>query len=126
MARIFGLLATVLAMAAGLYIYSRQGQTLAASAPGGNPQGYANITGVKNDLIAIANAERGFNIQEGRYGSIDELNSGKYITIRGERDNYTYDVQTTSSGFRVTATRSGDGTPSQLWIDETMQVQSSN
>jgi hypothetical protein len=126
MARIFGLLATVLAMAAGLYIYSRQGQTLAASAPGGNLQGYANITGVKNDLIAIANAERGFNIQEGRYGSIDELNSGKYITIRGERENYTYDVQTTSSGFRVTATRSTPGSPSQLWIDETMQVQSSN
>jgi hypothetical protein len=126
MGRIFGLVAMVLAMAAGLYIYSKQGQTLAASAPGGNLQGYANITGVKNDLIAIANAERGFNIQQGRYGTLDELNSEKYITINGHRENYTYDVQTTDSGFRVTATRSTAGSPSQLWIDETMEIRTSN
>jgi hypothetical protein len=126
MGRVFGLVATVLAMAVGLYIYSKQGQNLAASAPGGNLQSYANITGVKNDLIAIANAERSFNTQEGRYGSLDELNSGKYITIKGERGNYTYDVQTTGSGFRVTATRSTPGGPSRLWIDETMEIQTSN
>ena len=122
MGRIFGLLACVAAMAAGLYIYSKQGASLAASAPGGDLKSYANLAGVKNDLIAIAKAERGFQINEGRYGSLDELNSGRYITIKGERDNYTYDVQAADSDFRVTATRSGPGSPALLWIDETMEI----
>jgi hypothetical protein len=80
--------------------------------------------GVKNDLISIANAERGYYATEQKYASLDELISGKYITIEKQRPPYTYEAETTSSGFRVTATRDGAGGPAQFWIDETMQVQS--
>ena len=86
----------------------------------------ATIAGVKNDLIGIANAERGYMASQGRYASLEELTSGNYITIRGERPPYFYDVQTTDDSFRVTATRTTKGAPAQLWITENMQVQASD
>ncbi len=126
MGRALGFLGIVIVMAVGIYLYSIQLKE--ASAPGGasTPTGTANIVGVKNDLISIANAERAYFATEQKYASLDELNEGKYITIERQRPPYTYEVATTSSGFRVTATRDGAGAPAQLWIDENMQVQSSN
>lgn len=126
MGRALGFLGIVIVMAVGIYLYSIQLKD--ASAPGGasTPTGTANIVGVKNDLISIANAERAYFATEQKYASLDELNEGKYITIERQRPPYTYEVATTSSGFRVTATRDGAGAPAQLWIDENMQVQSSN
>ena len=126
MGRALGFLGIVIVMAVGMYLYSVQLKQ--ASAPGGasTPTGTANIMGVKNDLISIANAERGYFATEQKYASLDDLIAAKYITIERQRPPYTYDVETTSSGFRVTATRDSAGAPAQLWIDETMQVQSSN
>jgi hypothetical protein len=122
----FGLLAMVIAMAIGMFVYSRQAQSVSGSAPNANPQTTVNVVGVKNDLIAIANAERAFNAEQGRYASLDELSSGKYISIRGGRDPYTYGVDITGSSFRVTADTSAPGAPPHLWVDETMVVQTSN
>jgi len=126
MGKAFGFLGTIIVMAVGMYIYSMQLKEATATGGAGTPTGTANIMGVKNDLISIANAERGYFATEQKYASIDELVSAKYITIERQRPPYTYDVETTSSGFRVTATRDSAGTPTQLWIDETMQVRSSN
>jgi hypothetical protein len=126
MGRAFGFIGTIIVMAAGMYIYSLQLKNVTAPGGGSTPTGTANVVGVKNDLISIANAERGYYATEQKYASLDELISGKYITIDRQRPPYTYDVETTSSGFRVTATRDSAGAPAQFWIDETMQVQSSN
>jgi hypothetical protein len=126
MLRVFGFLGTVITMAIGMYIYSLQVKTLAPRAGGGNPEEVATITGVKNDLIGIANAERGYLASEGKYGSLDDLTAGKYLTVKGEREPYIYNVEITSSSFRATATRTTKGAPAQLWITETMEVQSSN
>jgi hypothetical protein len=122
----FGLLAMVIAMAIGVFTYSRQAQSVSGSAPNANPETTVNVVGVKNDLIAIANAERAFNAEQGRYASLDELTSGKYISIRGGRDPYTYGVDISGSSFRVTADTSAPGAPPHFWVDETMVVQSSN
>ena len=122
MSRILGFVGLMMAMAVGLYIYSKQVETIAAPGGAATPEVAANIAGVKNDLISIANAERGYFASEGRYGSLDELVSGKYITIKGERPPYVYDVSTTSSGFQATATRTTPGAPAQLAIDESMQI----
>jgi len=122
----FGILATVITMAIGVYIYSLQVKTLTPDAGPSNAGEVALITGVKNDLIGIANAERGYLASQGKYGSLDELISGNYITIKGERPPYIYDVETNSSSFRATATRTTKGAPAQLWITETMQVQASD
>lgn len=126
MGRALGFVGTIVTMAIGMYIYSVQVKTLSPSTGGGNSEEVATIAGVKNDLISIANAERGYLASQGRYASLDELVSGSYITIQGERPPYVYDVETTSGSFRATATRTTKGAPAQLWITDTMQVQASD
>jgi hypothetical protein len=126
MLRVFGFLGTVVTMAIGMYIYSLQVRTLTPGAGSGNPEEVATITGVKNDLIGIANAERGYLASQGKYASLDELISGNYISIKSERPPYIYDVEINSGSFRATATRTTKGAPAQLWITESMQVQASD
>ncbi|MGA7629210.1 MAG: hypothetical protein WCB11_00505 [Terriglobales bacterium] len=124
--RVFGFVGTIVTMAIGMYIYSLQVKTLMPGTGSGNGEEVATITGVKNDLISIANAERGFMASQGKYASMGELISGNYITIKSERPPYVYDVETTAEGFRATATRTTKGAPAQLWITEGMQVQASD
>lgn len=124
--RIFGFLGAVVTVAIGMYIYSLQVKAIDPSAAGPTNSVEAPlIAGVKNDLIAIASAERGYLAQEGHYGSLDELIAKEYITIRAQRPPYSYAVEISNSNFRVTATRSTPGSPSQLWITDDMQVQAS-
>ena len=126
MLRVFGFLGTIVTMAIGVYIYSLQVKTLTPGAGSGNPEEVVTITGVKNDLIGIATAERGYLASQGKYASLDELISGNYVSIKGERPPYIYDVEVNSGGFRATATRTTKGAPAQLWITETMQVQAAD
>ena len=126
MGRALGFLGTIITMAIGMYIYSAQVKTLTPGGGSGNPEEIATITGVKNDLIGIANAERGYLASQGKYASLDELTSGNYLTMKSERPPYIYDVETSGSSFRATATRTTKGAPAQLWITETMEVQSTN
>jgi hypothetical protein len=126
MGRVLGFLGTIITMAIGMYIYSLQIKTLTPGAGSGNSEEVTTIVGVKNDLIGIANAERGYVASQGRYASFDELISGNYISIKSERPPYIYDVETASGTFRATATRTTKGAPAQLWITETMQVQASD
>lgn len=125
MARIFGFLALVIAMAVGLYLYARQSQAISESVPGGTLQSLPNLAGVKNDLIVIANAERAYMGQQSRYASLEELVAAQYSTIPRGRPPYSYSVEVSETGFRVIATRSGPGGPSELSINETMQISSS-
>jgi len=128
MSRLFGFLSVIIVMAIGMYIYSKQMQSSSAEAGATNPAGAINITGVKSDLISIASAERRYFATEGKYGSLDELISSHTITVARQRLPYSYSVETTPSGFRVVATRSGEnisGTPAQLSVDENMEFQTS-
>lgn len=126
MGRAFGFVGTIATLAIGMYIYSVQIKTLSPSTGGGNSEDVATIAGVKNDLIGIANAERGYLASQGKYASLDELISGNYLTIKSERPPYVYDVEITDSSFRAMATRTTKGAPAQLWITENMQVQASD
>ncbi len=126
MGRLIGFVGTVVTLAIGMYIYSLQVKTLTPGAGSGNSEDVVTITGVKNDLIGIANAERAYMATERKYASLDELKAGNYISIRAERPPYVYDVETTSSSFRATASRTTKGAPAQLWITETMEVQASD
>jgi hypothetical protein len=121
-----GLLATVISMAIGVYIYSLQVKTLTPDAGPSNVAEVATITGVKNDLIGIATAERGYLASQGKYASLDELMSGNYISIKGDRPPYIYDVEVSAASFRATATRTTKGAPAQLWITENMQIEASD
>ena len=128
MGRVFGFLSVVIVMAIGMYVYSRQAQSSSAAAGANSPKAAINITGVRSDLIGIATSERRYFASEGKYASLDELISANYITVSRQRPPYTYEVQTSSSGFRVVAIRSGDdtsGTPAKLSVDENMEFQTS-
>ncbi|MFY9909905.1 MAG: hypothetical protein WCF22_12550 [Candidatus Sulfotelmatobacter sp.] len=123
--RALGLIGTVVTLAVGMYIYSLQVKTLQPSSAGAPSEETATITGVKLDLIGIANAERGYMATQGKYASMDDLISGGYLTTRRERPPYIYDLTITPGGFSATATRTTKGSPAQMWVTETMEVQSS-
>jgi uncharacterized protein (UPF0333 family) len=128
MGRLFGFLGIVIALAVGMYVYSKQAQSSSAAAGANNPKAAINITAVKSDLISIATTERRYFASEGKYASLDELISANYLTVARQRPPYSYEIQTTSGGFRVVATRSGEdnsGTPAQLSVDENMEFQTS-
>jgi hypothetical protein len=127
MGRVFGFLSVVIVLGIGMYIYSRQAQSSSSVAGANNPKAAINITGVKSDLIGIASAERLYFAREGKYASLDELIASHAVTMR-QRPPYSYEIETSSSGFRVVATRSGDdgsGTPAQLSVDENLEFKSS-
>jgi hypothetical protein len=123
--RALGLIGTVVTLAVGMYFYSLQVRNLQPATSGAASDETALITGVKMDLIGIANAERGYMAAQGKYASMDDLISGGYLTIRHERPPYVYDLSVTSGGFSANATRTTRGSPTQMWITESMEVQSS-
>ncbi len=124
MGRLFSFLSVLIVLGAGMYIYSRQAQTSSAAAGANNPRAAIDITAVRTDLMSIAQAERGYFALEGKYASFDELISSRAMTVTRQRPPYSYEIETSSGGFRVVATRNGDdntGTPSQLTVDENLQ-----
>jgi hypothetical protein len=96
------------------------------SAGTGTPVQTIDVVGVKNDLIAIAQAERAYQAEHGSYTSLDELNSSGAMTMtKTSRDGYTYDVETSATGFRAIAHCPAATSPGCTnWaVDETMEVQ---
>jgi hypothetical protein len=68
------------------------------------PMQTIDVAGVKNDLLAIAQAERLHQAQHGAYASLDELNSSGAMSVtKTSRDGYTYEVQTSAVDFHVIA-----------------------
>lgn len=87
-----------------------------------------SLTGVRSDLLQIAQAERGNIALNSKCIALDELISSGTLTIsRKERDGYTYQVNCTGSDFEVVAEHpaaaqgSGIRYP-KLAIDGTMTI----
>jgi hypothetical protein len=87
------------------------------------------LTGVRADLLKIAQAEREYMALNGKCVSLDDLISARAMTMsRKERDGYAYQVNCAGSDFRVVAEHppalegSGIRFP-KLAIDATMQIQ---
>jgi hypothetical protein len=124
MGRVFSFVAMILVLAAGMYIYSRQVKALSPTAAN-NPKATVNLTGVRMDLSNIANAERRYMASEGKYGSLDDLISGQFISEVRQRGPYTYSVDVSGENFVVTATRGGNadpGLPETMSINQDMQA----
>jgi hypothetical protein len=88
-----------------------------------------SLTGVRSDLLQIAQSERGNIALNSKCLSLDELiSSGALAVSRNERDGYTYQVSCSGSDFQVIAEHpaalagSGIRYP-KLAIDGTMQIQ---
>src|SRR3990167_7472366 len=90
---VLSLLSLLLAVAIGLFIYRSYFTGSSDVTMGtGNIRAAADITGVQNDLNAMAQAERAFLALNGRYASLEELYSGGSLQTdpaRG-RQGYTY------------------------------------
>jgi hypothetical protein len=99
-----GLVSLLVTAAIGLGIYM---YTLKQAAPGPGMVVTQNIsvTGVKNDLVAIAQAERMYYTQNGSYADLPTLTSTGTMNIaRTSRDGYTYSAEPSGNSFTVTAT----------------------
>lgn len=71
---------------------------------GTTPSQTIDVAGVKNDLVGIAQAERAYQAEHGSYASMDLLvSSGALTMAKAARAGYTYEVQSSDSGFQVTA-----------------------
>src|SRR5579864_3999188 len=128
MGRLFSFIGLLVVVGAGMYIYAHQAETSSAATGTNNPKAAVNITGVRTDLMTIAQAERGYFALEGKYASLDELIASRSLSVSRQRAPYSYDIEIGGGGFRIVATRSGDdnsGSPAQISVDETMQFQTS-
>ena len=87
-----------------------------------------DVVGVKNDLLAIAQAERLYQAQHGTYGSLEDLTTSGAMTIaRKGRDGFTYEIEASGASFRVVARCPGTTSPgcTSYAVDQTMEVQAS-
>jgi hypothetical protein len=88
-----------------------------------------SLTGVRSDLLQIAQAERGSFALNGKCSSLEELlSSSAMMMTKNGRDGYTYQIRCSGSDFQVIAEHppapegSGIRFP-KLAIDATLQIQ---
>jgi hypothetical protein len=100
--------------------------------PGTAPTQAISLTGVRNDLLQIAQAERGWVAINGKCASMEELTSANALTMsRSERDGYSYSIACSGADFSVTARHAAAaaGSPIRyptLAVDANMQIQEVN
>jgi len=91
-----------------------------------------SLTGVRSDLLQIAQAERGYIATNGHCASLDELISSNSLSMtRTVRDGYSYMVECSGGDFTATARHAPapDGSPIRypaLAIDAGIQVRELN
>jgi hypothetical protein len=124
MSRAFGFVALIAVVAVGAYVYMRQAQT-SMTAGTSTSTATVDLVGVKNDLLAIAQAERAHSATQGNFVSIDELRSQGDLTMsRNNRGPYTYSAEVTTDDFRIVATYTGadPSMPRTVSINQSMQI----
>jgi hypothetical protein len=114
----------IVAIIGGLiYKYELTGPQSAGVA---TPTQTIDIVGVKNDLLAIAQAERNYGAQHGSFVSLPDLTSrGEMSIAKSGRDGYTYEVQTEPNNFHAIAHCPAAAIPgcASYSIDQTMELQ---
>ncbi len=126
MGRAFGFITLIIVVGIGAYIYMRQTQSV-MTAGTNNPTATVDLIGVRNDLLALAQAERSYGALNSKYVPLDELRaSGSLRMTRNNRGPYTYSAEVSDTSFRIVATYNGpagSGMPKSLSVDESMVVQ---
>lgn len=123
-------LLVVAAMLLGIYYFFLK--KMPTTDEGTAPTQAISLTGVRNDLLQIAQAERGFIAQNGRCAALEELVSAGAISMaRPGRDGYEYSIDCSSSDVTVTARHAPAPADSPIRypnfaIDQTMQIHEIN
>ncbi len=122
-------LAVILVAAAVLFgVYHYYFKKMPATDEGTAPTQAISLTGVRSDLLQIAQAERGYIALNGHCAALDELISSNSLSVpRTGRDGYTYAVECSGGEFTATARHlpAPAGSPIRypnLAIDAHMQV----
>jgi hypothetical protein len=118
-----GLLALVIVLGFALYMFKTQSEHLPGGAP---PKQTIDVAGVKNDLLAIGQAERMYLASHGSYASLEQLQQEGSLSFTGVgRRGYNYTAEVAGGEhFRIVAAPADPakaGWPT-LAIDETMQI----
>jgi len=122
------LVAILVAAAVAFGIYHYYFQSMPTTDQGTAPTQAISLTGVRSDLLQIAQAERSYIALNGRCASLSELISSNSLSVpRTERDGYTYSVNCSGNDFTATARHlpAPAGSPIRypnLSIDANMQV----
>jgi hypothetical protein len=127
-----GLVAVLVAAAATFLVYHYYFKSMPTTDPGTAPTQAISLTGVRSDLLQIAQAERGYIALNGHCASLSELISSNSLAVaRTERDGYSYSVDCSGNEFSVTA-RHAPAPPDSpirypnLAIDNNMQINEIN
>ena len=105
----------------GGYYYRNQLQNIS---PGGAaPSTAIDTVAVRNDLMAMANAERRYWATNSKYATIDDLRNNGDIHVPS-RENYSYSAQVSDTGFKILATYSGPDpkAPKHISVDEMLSL----
>jgi uncharacterized protein (UPF0333 family) len=127
MSRSFGFIALILVAGVVAYLYMKNTVAVSPGQEGkATPRATIDIAGVKNDLNAIAQAERRYWATNSKYVSIDDLRTNGDISMQSNaRGSYQYSADYSDNAFRITATYSGEpiaGIPHSLNIDQNMEI----
>jgi hypothetical protein len=91
-----------------------------------------SLTGVRSDLLQIAQAERAYVASNGSCASLADLISSNMLAMtRSERDGYSYSVECSGAEFNALARRAPAPTGSpirypNLAVDQNMRVHEVN
>jgi len=126
-------LATILVACALLFgVYHYYFKKMPTTDEGTAPTQAISLTGVREDLVLIAQAESGYIAQNGHCTSMSELISSNTLAVRQtERDGYSYSIECSGGEFTVTArhARAPAGSPIRyptFAIDQAMQLHEVN
>ncbi len=124
MRKLFSLVSLVVVLLIGTFIYLKQIPRTSSGEL--KPRQQIDLTGVKKDLLNMAQAERLYAASNGTYGSIEQLKAdGSLIGAEGERRGYQYEASFEGAGrFRIVARPLGDDKKDwpTLVIDESMEI----
>jgi len=123
-----GLVVILVAAAVVFCVYHFYFKQMPTTDQGTAPTQAISLTGVRSDLLQIAQAERSYIALNGHCASLDELISSNSLSVqRSGRDGYLYSVECSGSEFSATARHlpAPAGSPIRypnLAIDANMQV----
>ncbi len=122
--------ALLVVVALGFGIYEIYLKRMPTTDSGTAPTQVISLTGVRSDLLQIAQAERGSIATNGHCASLDELiSSGSLTLARPERDGYSYQISCSDAEFQIIAQHppAPESSPIRyptLSIDSRMQIKS--
>jgi len=104
MKSLVGLLGLLVGVALLFLVYHFYMKSMPTTDSGTAPTQAISLTGVRTDLLQIADAEHGYIATNGHCTSLDELISSNSISMtRTERDGYTYAIECSGGDFTATA-----------------------